>query len=208
MRRVIPVLVGALLGVGVTIGLLYIVLDKIMGPLPDPPPPTPALPQILATVNGEAITREMIETEIKISRLNVVDPMPPLRGDDLFRATQEALNQLVTRHLILQAAAGQGFKLDDAFIEERVDLLFGSSGDQALTDALAQAGATRNDLLWWVREIFTVEEFTTQVIMAGATPDQRQQVYNDWLNAQRAAADVKTFLRQFQENDSSKQVIE
>jgi peroxiredoxin len=152
------------------------------------------LPQVMATVNGVAITREMVEKEITVSRFNVASPLPPLTGDDLVRATDEALNQLITRQLVLQAASRQNFVLDNALIESRVELLFGASRDQALDAALRQVGATRADLTWWVRELTTVEEFTVKVIMAGAAPEERQQLYNDWLNAQRAAAHIKTYL--------------
>lgn len=148
----------------------------------------------VATVNGEAITRDMVNAEIKISRLNVVDPLPPLTGEDLRRATEEAVNQLIIRHLILQAAARQKVVLEESAVEARADLLFGSRGDDALREALRQAGATREALLWWVREIATVEKFTTEVIMAGAAPEDRQQVYNEWLNARRAAAEIDIFL--------------
>jgi peroxiredoxin len=148
----------------------------------------------MATVNGVAISREMVEKEVTVSRFNVASPLPPLTGDDLVRATNEALNQLITRQLVLQAASRQNFVLDEALIESRVALLFGANGDQALDDALGQVGATRADLAWWVRELTTIEEFTVKVIMAGAAPEDRQQVYNDWLNVQRAAADIKTYL--------------
>ena len=151
MKRIIPVFIGGILGVAATIGLLYIVLDLIT-PFPDPATtPVSTLPQVVATVNGEAITRDMVEAEIKISRLNVVESMPLLTGDDLTLATAEAVNQLITRHLILQTAASQNFTLDDAYVEQRVNLLFGTYGDDTLDKALAQTGATRDDLNWWAR---------------------------------------------------------
>lgn len=158
-----------------------------------PNAPESAVSQPVAVVNGVAITPDMIDRELKISRLNAAEPLPPLTGQDLERAQEEALNQLITRQIILQQAQRQGFVLDDDFIEKRIDLLFGTYGDEALNNALNQAGATRADLSWWVREIFTMEEFTTQVIMAGAAPEARQQVYNEWLNAQRDQAQVKIF---------------
>jgi len=150
-------------------------------------------PKQLATVNGVVITQEMVDRELKISRLNVTEPLPPLKGEDLVRAEDEALNQLVTRQIILQAAAREGFSLDEEFIESRVDLLFGTYGDEVLDEALKQADASRADLNWWVGELFTMEEFTTQVVMAGAAPDDRQQVYNEWLNTQQAQAQVTKF---------------
>jgi peroxiredoxin len=151
---------------------------------------------MVATVNGVAITQAMVEKEITVSRFNVASPLPPLTGDDLVRATDEALNQLIIRQLVLQAASRQNFVLDEALIESRVELLFGVKGDQALDNALRQVGATRADLTWWVQELTTVEEFAVRVIMAGVAPEARQQVYNDWLNAQRAAANIKTYLNE------------
>lgn len=194
MGRVILVLVGALLGVSCVIGGLYVVLEHttlVSGTLP----PAPAgSAEVVATVNGVAITRQMVESEIKISRLNVAEPLAPLQGENLARAQIDALNQLINRQLILQAAAQQNFRLDEAFVDEQVNLLFGSYGDAALDQALHQAGATRADMHWWVGEIFMAEQFTTEVIMANAAPEQRQQVYNEWLNARRAAADIQIYL--------------
>lgn len=189
MRRTIPIGIGMLVGVMIG-GLLFLLIKS--GVLP-PLTQAETLPQVMATVNGVAITRETVEKEITISRFNVASPLPPLTGADLDRATEEALNQLITRQVMLQAASRQNFVLNEALIEGRVELLFGAKGDQALDDALRQVGITRADLTWWVREITTVEEFTVEMIMAGAAPEERQQAYNDWLNAQRAAATVKTY---------------
>ena len=200
MKRIIPLIIGAFLGVGVVVAGLYVLLEYTTL-VPDPAAglpvssgaPQDSATQVVATINGEAITPAMIEAEIKISRLNVAKPLPPLTGEDLSRAEAEALNQLLTRHLILQAAARQNYRLTDEEVQQRVDLLFGSYGEGALDAALRQTGAGRADVAWWVREIFTVEGFTTDVIMAEAAPEDRQQVYNDWLNQQRAAAEIKTF---------------
>jgi len=188
MKRIALLGMGTLVG-GLVLGLLVFlaVNRRAVSPASEPPP------QVMATVNGEAITRDMVEAEMTISRLNVLSPSPPLTGEDLTRATKEALNQLIIRHLILQAAARQNFTLDEAFIQSRVDSLFGIYGDEALDEALRQAGATRADLFWWVSEITTVEEFVVQVVMDDADPEARHQVYNDWLNAQQAAADIQIY---------------
>jgi thiol-disulfide isomerase/thioredoxin len=111
----------------------------------------------------------------------------------LTTAKETALNQLTSRRLILQAAARQGFVLEETVIQKQVDLLFGGYGDEALDEALRLGGATREDLLWWVSEITTAEEYVIQVIMAGVDPDARRQAYNDWLNTQQAAANIQIF---------------
>ncbi len=209
MNRLMPIVIGfigALLGVSVVIGGMYILLeytDILADPLAEQTTaaqPVPAsdvdetgLPPVVLTVNGEAITREMVQAEVKISRLNIAAPLPPLTGEDLMRAQNEAINQLVTRHLILQAAAKDNFVMDDETVEQRVNLLFGSYGDEALDQALQDIGATRADVEWWVREIFTVEDYTTDVIMADAAPEARQVVYNNWMNFQRNSAHLQSF---------------
>ena len=188
--KIWPILIGGILSVILVITATVFILNQLApttSTTTDPSTP-------LATINGVAITRQMLDTELKISRLNIAEPLPSLSGEDLTRAQKEGLNQLVNRQLVLQAAARDGFRLDEAAIQERANLLFGAYGEEALNQALAQADATRHDLLWWVSEITTVEEYTVQVIMDQTTAETRQRVYNDWLNAQQAQADIKIFL--------------
>ncbi len=147
----------------------------------------------LAVINGVALMPAMVDRELRISRLNVAEPLPPLTGIDLERAREEALNQLLARQVVLQAAARDGFALPAEFIAEQARLLFGGYGDAALEQALAQSGSTRDELLWWVGEVMTVEEYTSQVVLTGAAPDDRQAVYNTWLNEQQAAARIERF---------------
>lgn len=155
------------------------------------PPSAETGPQVVAVVNGAAITNPMIDREVNTSRFNVLAPPPPLTGDDLALARDEALNQLVSRQLILQAARRQGFSLSDAEVAERVDLLFGTATPAELDAALARSGLTRDDLRWWIGQIFTVEAFTTDVLLADVPPDDRQAVYNSWYNNLRAEAEIQ-----------------
>jgi len=155
-----------------------------------PVPAEPATPEQVALVNGVTITRNMVDRELKISRFNVASPFPPLAGNDLAIAREEAMNQLIARQLILQAAGRQGFRLEPETVQDRADLLFGSYSDEVLDSALAQANATRDDLRWWVGEIFTVEEFSTGVILGDVPAEKRQEVYNEWLNTLRAQAQI------------------
>ncbi|MEM7033517.1 MAG: redoxin domain-containing protein [Chloroflexota bacterium] len=148
----------------------------------------------VATVNGVVITTYMLDREVNVSRFNIVEPLPPLQGDDLQRARNEALNQLTTRQLILQAAAQQNYVVSKEQVEERVRLLYGTYGDEKLSTALKAASLDDDDLFWWVSELLTVEAFTVNIIMEDASPETRQQVYNEWLNQQQAQADVQTFL--------------
>lgn len=149
---------------------------------------------IWATVNDQAITQPVLDREIKVSRLNVNHPLPPLSKADLSQARQEALNQLITRYLIVQAAHQQGFVLDDTEINQRVELLFGVHDELTWQTALQQANLTQADVHWWVEQVFTAEEFIAQVIQADVLPEERQAVYNNWLNQQRLSADIQLLL--------------
>lgn len=179
-----------LAGLGILLAIMMGGLSFLWTNKSDGLPQSDAGPQVAAVVNGVAVTRAMIDKEIMVSRFNPTNPLPPLTGDDLSRAADEALNQLVTRRLVLQAAGRQSFVVEDTLIEQRVKSFFGDENDPSLTGSLQQAGLTYDDLVWWVGEITTVEEFIVKVIMANAAPTERQQVYNNWLNAQRAAADI------------------
>ncbi|MFQ5610539.1 MAG: redoxin domain-containing protein [Anaerolineae bacterium] len=198
MRRAVPILIGLTLGLAGTAAILWYILLR---PLSGAAPAVADLPAVAAVVNGEAITASMVEAEINVGRatnllsLNRLEQtLSPLQGEDLRQAQKEAVTQLVNRHLILQAAAQDGFALSPDFIEARTQLLFGGFSRAELEAALARAGADYQDLLWWVGEVTTVEEYTVGVIMAGAAPAERQRVFNDWLNARQAQAQVTRYL--------------
>jgi len=146
-----------------------------------------------ATVNGQVITQPMLDREIKVSRLNVNHPLPPLTTEEISQARQEALNQLITRYLIVQAAHQQGFILVETEINQRVELLFGVHDKATWQTALQQADLTQADVYWWVEQVFTAEEFIAQIIQADVLPQERQAAYNNWLNQQRLSADIQFF---------------
>lgn len=173
--------------------IVTFLLSGCFQPQPQPPPNKPTDPQILATVNGEAITQQLVDREVQVSRLNLNEPLPPLLGDDLTRAREEALNQLISRRLVLQAASQQGFVLDDTLVESHVRLWYGSHEPSRWVEVLAQVGVTHAEVRWWVREILTVERFMTEVILVEAAVDERQAVYNAWLNQRRAAAEITVY---------------
>jgi peroxiredoxin len=180
----------------VAVATLFWPVHKPPVALPQSVPELPPEPEYLAVVNGAAITPAMVERELKISRLNVTTPLPPLQGDELLFAREEALNQLIDRQLILQAAARDGFILDEATVVQYVDLLYGSHSDEALEAALRQTEASFEDLSWWVGEIFTVESYITQVILADAVGEGNQDIYNEWFNQLRAEATVEIAPRE------------
>jgi hypothetical protein len=85
--KIWPVLIGGVLSVILVIAGTAFFLDRL-----SPPPSTTTDPSMpLATINGVAITRQMLDTELKISRLNVMEALPSLSGEDLTRAQKEGL---------------------------------------------------------------------------------------------------------------------
>jgi peroxiredoxin len=183
-----------LLVVAIVIGLaLSFWPNRTISPLEvsEPASGVTASPEYLVLVNGVAITPELVDRELKISRLNVATPLPPLTGDDLVAAQEDALNQLIERQLILQVARRNDFVLSDEIVARYVDLLYGSHSAEELAAALQKVDASAEDLAWWVGEIFTVETFITDVVLADAASGQSQDVYNEWFNALRAEATVE-----------------
>jgi peroxiredoxin len=195
VRRFIPILGGILLGL-VAIAAVW----WFLRPQPDATPVRAIISDVVALVNGEAITRTMVEAEINVGRATNLlsleelgETLPPFTAANLERAQEEATGQLIQRHLILQAAARDGFRLEPGVADERVELLYGSFGQEKLEAALQRTGATRADLTWWVGEITLMERYTFEVIMADAVPEDRQRMFNNWLNARQAEAVVVRF---------------
>lgn len=190
----------AIIAVGLTV--LLVMLASLVWLLRSQPPPTASpvvesVPDHIAIVNGTAIPRDRLRAEIIASRFNVFNPVPNLSEEDYRRAETEALNQLVTRALVIQAAEQQGFSLEADYINSRVELLYGSSGEKGqdeLQQALTEADITYDDLFWWVEQVFIVEEFVAETVLADIPSEQTYEVYNAWLNELRAQADVQIFL--------------
>src|SRR5262245_13283217 len=85
---------------------------------PAPPKPVPAqLPDVLARVNGDTITKAEFERALKSIEQRAGGPVPADRRDEIYRGL---LDQLVSIRLLRQEAAAQKVAVPDADLEKRM----------------------------------------------------------------------------------------
>jgi peptidyl-prolyl cis-trans isomerase C len=108
-----------------------------------PPKPMPAeLPEVLARVNGENVTKfdfERLIKNIEASR----GPIPAERRDEILRA---ALDQLITYHVMKQEAASRKLQVADADLDSRVKQMQGTMSSEEFGKALSARNTTLDQL--------------------------------------------------------------
>ena len=104
---------------------------------PTPVPPTHTPVPLAAIVNGEGIT--LSEYQAELARLQAaVAPTDSNNPEDL---EKRVLDTLIDETLLAQAALEQGFTLDDASLQQRLDQLAAQvGGPDALANWMAEQG--------------------------------------------------------------------
>lgn len=152
---------------------------------PVPPSPTPV--QLIARVNGEPITLAAYQAEL--------DRLEAALGTQLATEDEQGvLDDLIHQVLLAQAAADEGFIVDETLLQERYDLLVeGIGGVQAMDAWITANGYTqegfRQDLARsiaaaWMRDqiIAGIEDVAEHVHARQIlldTPEEAEQVLAD-----------------------------
>jgi peptidyl-prolyl cis-trans isomerase C len=144
---------------------------------PEPPKPVPEqLPDVIARVNGENITKAEFDKLIAQMEMSAGQPVPKERRDEVFR---RAIDQLVTFTLLGQETRARGIKADEKQVEEQIQQVRG--------------------------QFKTEEEFKKALVGRGLTPEalrsdiSRESSINTMMEAEVAGAaavsdaDVKDF---------------
>ena len=107
---------------------------------PEPAKPMPAqLPDILARVNGEAVTKAEFDRLIKNLELGS-GPIPADRRDEILRG---ALDQLITYTALLQEARSRNISATEAEVDQRLKEMQGQfPNEEAFKKALADRSMT------------------------------------------------------------------
>jgi peptidyl-prolyl cis-trans isomerase C len=110
-------------------------------PAPAPPKPMPAqLPDVLARVNGEDVTKVDFDRLIKNMEVSAQKPVPAERRDEIFR---KALDELVTYKLLSQETRVRKIAVTDAEVDSTIKQMRAQlPNDQEFTKALAARGMT------------------------------------------------------------------
>jgi peptidyl-prolyl cis-trans isomerase C len=108
-------------------------------PSSTPLPPTATPVPLAAVVNGEGIRLDEFQAELSRFQASSI-----ITGTNLATDTNTlVLNELIDQTLLAQAAAENGYIVDDALLQSRITALEGQLGGvQALTDWQAQHGYT------------------------------------------------------------------
>ena len=110
-------------------------------PAAAPAKPMPAqLPDVLARVNGEAVTKVDFDRLIKNMEVSANQPVPAERRDEIYR---RALDQLVTYTVLTQETRARKITVSDAEIEQNVKQMRSQfPTEDAFKKALAARGMT------------------------------------------------------------------
>jgi peptidyl-prolyl cis-trans isomerase C len=121
---------------------------------PDAPKPVPAeLPEVVARINGEGITKAEFEKALQNVEQNAGGPVPPDQRDRVYRGV---LDQIVGYKLLIQETKTRKLTVPEAELDKRIAQIRGQfPSEDAFKQALAQQGVTletlradtRNDML-------------------------------------------------------------
>jgi peptidyl-prolyl cis-trans isomerase C len=115
-------------------------------PAPQPAKPVPAqLPEVVARVNGESVTKVEFERAIAAIEARAGGPVPPEQRDQIFRGI---LDQVVSYKLLVQESHSRKVEASDAEIDERVQQIQGQFPNEA---AFKQMLTTRQTTLEQLR---------------------------------------------------------
>lgn len=162
-------------------------------PTPTTPPPTATSVPAAATVNGEAVPLADFEAELERYKTAQAALGETVSDDE---AASTVLEDLIAQTLLAQAAAKDGFTLDDAALQGRIDALAGEiGGAEALsawqsghgyTDESFRASLRRGIAAAWMRDriIGSVPTIADQVHVRQIliyNEERAGQVYDDLL---------------------------
>jgi peptidyl-prolyl cis-trans isomerase C len=136
--------------------------------------PMPAqLPDVLARVNGEVVTKVDFDRLIKNMEVSANQPVPPEKRDEIFR---RALDQLVTYTVLTQETRARKIAVTDAEIDENLKQMRSQfPNEDAFTKALAARGMTMEKLKSDAKIDMSINKMM-EAEMANQTPPTDAQV--------------------------------
>lgn len=129
-----------------------------------PKPVPPELPEVLARVDGEPISRADFERAVKNIEGRAGGPVPAERRDEIFR---EILDQLVAYRALVQESRARKVTVADPEVEARIEAIRKQFPDEgAFSKALADRGLSLDRLRADTRE----ELLVAKLVEAEVTP--------------------------------------
>lgn len=137
-------------------------------------------PNVVATVNGEAITRAAFELELA-REAQAMEGLASRTPEQIEPYKQTLLDTMMQRTLLLQAARAQGIAVTPEEVDRRVLALASEYPAGSFDDALAKNETNRAELARRTREQLLVEHLFEQQVFAriAATEDQIRRYFDE-----------------------------
>lgn len=179
-------LVGLLAGLIVLMGIAgagFLLRDRIFG-----------TGNVVASVNGQAITRQELTTErtLFVTMSTLTQGQPPTQTPTEF----DILNQMIADRLKYQAAAAAGIRVSTEQVEAQINALTAQAGftDAQLQSALTQAGLDRSVLQEWLRRQIAISQYVNSMVLQDVPAEAQEATLRNWSNNLQAQADVEIHL--------------
>jgi peptidyl-prolyl cis-trans isomerase C len=151
------------------------------GPTQEAPPPAPVpaqLPEIVARVNGEAISKADLEMAVSQLEARAGQPVPPEQRDRVLRGV---LEELIGYRLLRFETVARKIVVPDAEIEARIgEIRAQFPSEEVFTQTLGARGLTLAGLRTQAREGMQIDTLlSTAIITTPVTPEQVTAFYNE-----------------------------
>ena len=152
----------------------------------DPPPasafvaPVPAqLPNVLARINGEAVSKADFEKTVAAIEQRNRAPVPPTERDRIFRAV---LDEMIATRLLAQESKARKISVTDAEVDEQIANIkkqFGS--DEAFTAAMTAQKVTLEQLKTDTRQDLMINKMLEAELGSkiAVKPEQIEKAYKE-----------------------------
>ncbi len=147
--------------------------------MPPPAKPMPAqLPDVLARVNGEAVTKVDFDRLIKNMEVSANQPVPAERRNEIYR---HALDQLVTYTVLTQETRARKIVVTDAEVDENLKQMRSQfPNEDAFKKALAARGMTLEKLKSDAKIDMSINKMVeAEVASQGAPTDAQVREFYD-----------------------------
>ena len=142
---------------------------------PEPPKPVPAqLPEVLARVNGETVSKTDFDRAVSALEARNGGPVPPAQRDRIFR---DVLDQLVDYKLLVQESRTRKIVATDAEVDERVkEIQKNFPSEDAFKQMLTSRKTTLDQVRADIRQDITVQKLIANEITADKVAVKPEQV--------------------------------
>jgi peptidyl-prolyl cis-trans isomerase C len=144
-----------------------------------PPKPVPAvIPDVVARVNGETVTKQQLEEAVAALAQRNQAPVPPEQRDRVYRGV---LDQLVGMKLLAQEAAARKVAVPEADIDAQLAQMRKQFPSEAVfNEALKQQNKTMDMLKAEARDSMAIQKLLEQALAdkTAVSPQQTQEFYD------------------------------